>query len=129
MNVTAARLAEVKAVAIAESLTSAQAARTLGVSVSTVRRMREDLKLYAFPYGRQWRYPAWQFRSGAVIPGLEKLVPAITLSMHPAFVRGMMLAPRPRLADGETWTTPRSFLVNGGDPARVASIFEELAAL
>jgi len=129
MNVSTARLAEVKAVAIAESFTTAQTARTLAVSETTVRRMRENRKLYAFPYGRQWRYPAWQFRSGTVIPGLDTLVASIPLSMHPAFVRGMMLAPRPKLADGETWTTPRRFLISGGDPAQVASIFEELAAL
>jgi len=129
MNVTAERLAEVKAVAIAESLTTAQAARTLAVSATTVRRMRERGSLYAFPHERQWRFPTWQFHGHAALPGVEELVAVVPLSMHPAFVRGMMLAPRPGLTDVETWTTPRRFLIDGGDPVRVAAIFETLAAL
>jgi len=129
MNVSAEKLAEVKAITVAESFTTLQTARILEVSRTTIQRHRQDGKLYAFPHGRQWLYPAWQFGAGATIPGLEVVIPAIALSMHPAFVRGMMLAPRPRLAEGEVWESPRTFLINGGDPARVAAIFEELAAL
>jgi len=129
MNVSPAKLAEVKAITVAESFTTSQTAAILEVGLETVRRRRQYGKLYAFPYGRQWRFPTWQFEAGSPIPGLEVVVPAITLSMHPAFVRGMMLAPRPRLAEGETWESPRMFLINHGDPTRVATIFEALAAL
>jgi len=102
MNVSKSRLAEVKAVTIAESFTTSQTAQTLSVSEATVRRMRQNRKLYAFPYRRQWRFPDWQFHDGTPISGLETVVAAIPLSMHPAFVRGMMLAPRPRLGDGDS---------------------------
>jgi len=129
MNVSAAKLAEVKAIAVAESFTTTQTAAILKVGRETVRRRRQDAKLYAFPYGRHWRFPAWQFQAGSPIPGLEVVVRAIPLSMHPAFVRGMMLAPRPRLADGDDWESPRTFLISHGDPARVSTIFETLAAL
>ena len=129
MNVSADKLAEVKAVSVAESFTTLQTARILDVSRTTIQRRRQDGKLYAFSYGQQWRYPAWQFGAGSTIPGLEVVIPAITRSMHPAFVRGMMLAPRPRLAEHELRESPRTFLINGGNPARVAAIFEELAAI
>ena len=129
MNVSAAKLAEVKAISVAESFTTSQTARILEASRRTIQRRRQDGKLYAFPHRRQWLYPAWQFGAGSTIPGLEVVIPAIALSMHPAFVRGMMLAPRPRLTEDEAWESPRTFLINGGDPERVAAIFEELAAL
>jgi hypothetical protein len=129
MNASAEKIAEVKATTIAESFTTSQTTRILDVSRTTIQRRRQDGKLYAFPHGRQWLYPAWQFGAGSTIPGLKVVIPAITLSMHPAFVRGMMLAPRPWPAADDAWESPRTFLINGGDPARVAAIFEELAAL
>ncbi|GAB2456470.1 hypothetical protein HD599_003244 [Conyzicola lurida] len=129
MIVPPAKIAEATAITVAESFTTAQTARILGVSEATVRRRRLEQKLYGFPFGRQWRYSVWQFGAGSALPGIETVVKAIPPSMHPAFVRGMMLAPRPRLADSEEWESPRTFLIGGGDPARVAAIFETRASL
>lgn len=129
MNVSAARLAEIRAVTIAESFTTAETAALLGVSESTVRRRRVKRTLYAFPHGWQWLFAAWQFTTAATIPGIVELAPALPPSIHPAFVRGMMLAPRPGLADGAELKSPRQFLIEGGDPAQVIAIFEALEAL
>ena len=123
-----ARIAEIKAVTIAESLTTAQAARRLTVKESVVRRHRANRRLYAFPLFRQWRYPAWQFEGGDVIPGLESVVPAIPGWVPPAIVRAVMLAPRPP-AEGMDAESPRDFLIQGGDPVRVVALFEAIRDL
>jgi hypothetical protein len=127
--VSAARIAEIRAVTIAESLTTTETARLLGLSPSTIRRRRASRSLYAFPHGTQWRFAAWQFSTAATIPGIDALAPAIPTTMHPAFVRGLMLAPRRQLADGDQLISPREFLAGGGDPVRVIAIFEALEAL
>jgi hypothetical protein len=127
--VSAARIAEIRAVTIAESLTTTETARLVGLSASTIRRRRANRSLYAFPHGTQWRFAAWQFSTTATIPGIDDLAPAIPPSMHPAFVRGLMLAPRRQLVDGDELKSPRDFLIEGGDPARIIAIFEALDAL
>jgi hypothetical protein len=127
--VSAARLAEIRAVTIDESLTTTETAQLLAVSESTVRRWRVKRTLYAFPHARQWRFAAWQFSTATTIPGIAELARAIPPSMHPAFVRGLMLAPRRQLADGDELQSPREFLIGGGDPARVIGIFAALEAL
>jgi hypothetical protein len=127
--VSAARLAEIRAVTIAESLTTTETARLLGVSESTVRRQRVERTLYTFPNEGRWRFAVWQFSTAATIPGIEELAPAIPASMHPAFVRGLMLAPRRQLVDGDELKSPRDFLIEGGDPARIIAILEALDAL
>jgi excisionase family DNA binding protein len=129
MNVSAVRLAEVRALTIAESFTTTETARLLGVSGSTVTRRRAKRTLYAFRYGTRWRFAAWQVSTAAAIPGINELAPAIPPSMHPAFVRGLMLAPRRQLVDGDELKSPRDFLIEGGDPARIIALFEALDAL
>jgi hypothetical protein len=123
-----ARIAEIKAVTIAESLTTVQAARRLSVNEPVVRRRRANRRLYAFPLFRQWRYPMWQFGEEGVIPGQEAVVPAIPDCVHPAIVRAVMLAPRP-LVEGMGGESPRDFLIRGGDPARVVALFETIRDL
>jgi hypothetical protein len=127
--VSAARLAEIRAVTIAESLTTTETGRLLRLSPSTIRRRRASRSLYAFPHGNQWRFAAWQFSAAATIPGIDELALAIPPTMHPAFVRGLMLAPRRQLVDGDQLISPREFLAGGGDPVRVIAIFEALEAL
>jgi hypothetical protein len=127
--VSAARLAEIRAVTIAESFTTAETAQLLSVSESTVRRRRAKRSLYAFPNGTKWRFAAWQFSMAATIPGIGELSPAIPPTMHPAFVRGLMLAPRRQLVDGDELKSPRDFLIEGGDPGRIVALFEALDAL
>lgn len=123
-----ARIAEIEAVVIAESLTTAQAARQLGVKDSVVRRRRANRRLYAFPLFRQWRYPSWQFEGGDVVPGLDSVVPAIPEGVPPAIVRAVMLAPR-QLEDKVRSESPRDFLIRGGDPARIVALFEAIRDL
>jgi hypothetical protein len=127
--VSATRLAEIRATTIAESFTTNETARLLGVSESTIRRRRAGRTLYAFPHWSRWLFAAWQFSTAATIPGIDELAPAIPPSMHPAFVRGLMLAPRRQLVDGDELKSPRDFLLEGGDPARIIALFEALEAL
>lgn len=117
------RIAEIKAVTIAESLTTAQVARLLSVKQPVVRRRRGSRRLYAFPLFRQWRYPSWQFDGDSTIPGLESVVAVIPEWVHPATIRAVMLGPRP-LVDGAERESPREFLIRGEDPARVVRVLE-----
>jgi len=117
--VTAARLTT-----LAESLSTSQASSLLCVNTSTIGRRRKRGMLYGFPHPRGWRYPTWQFAGGATIPGLASLLSTIPSDLSAVSVRALMLAPRPGLADGSKRISPREWLLNGGDPARVAILFD-----
>ena len=123
------RIAEIKAVTIAESLTTAQTARLLSISESAVRRRRADGRLYSFPLFRHWRYASWQFTDSGLLLGIDDVNRTIPRSVHPAFVRGLMLAPRPGLGPGDRLESPRDFLLRGGDPATVIELFEMIRDL
>jgi len=117
--VTAARLTT-----LAESLSTSQASSLLCVNTSTVGRRRKSGMLYGFPHPRGWGYPTWQFAGGATIPGLASILSAIPADLSAVSVRALMLAPRPGLADGSKRISPQEWLIDGGDPARVAILFD-----
>jgi hypothetical protein len=112
------------AAAFDQSFTAAQLGRLLGVSTSRVDHGRRGGRLYAFQLGERWRYAAWQLADGGLVPGLPALVTAIPLTMHPAFVRSLMLAPRPMQGDGAAFVSPVDWLSRGGEVAPVLELFE-----
>lgn len=52
------------------------------------------------------------------------MLSAIPADLSAVSVRALMLAPRPGLADGSKRISPREWLLDGGDPARVAILFD-----
>jgi excisionase family DNA binding protein len=62
--------------AIAEGgpVSTAQAARLLGISQATVRRRWRAHRLMAWKQGRSLRFPVWQFAGGQVMKGIEEVL-------------------------------------------------------
>jgi len=54
---------------VAESLSTAEVARLLGVSAAAVTKRRGKGGLIAFKHKEDWRYPRWQFAGSTVLPG------------------------------------------------------------
>jgi hypothetical protein len=57
------------------ALSASQVAETLGISRQMVEKRRRTGKLLAVSIGRHgYRYPAWQFETSGVLPGLEEVL-------------------------------------------------------
>lgn len=107
------------------ALTVAEAARQLQVDTSRIRHRLGVGRLVGWKDKGSWRLPAWQFAGNGVLPGLETVLTIIAQD-QPALVLAAFMtnAQEDLLVDG-TPTTPRDWLLAGGDPRRVA----ELAAV
>jgi Protein of unknown function (DUF2384) len=61
---------EARSALLADSLSTIEVARRLGVSAAAVTKRRVAGRLVAFRHRGDWRYPAWQLADGAVLPGI-----------------------------------------------------------
>ncbi len=60
------------------TLTSEEAGQVLGVTRQAIDNRRKRGTLLAVPLGRRgYRYPAWQFGNGGVLPGLDRTLKAL----------------------------------------------------
>jgi hypothetical protein len=109
-----------------ESLSVEQAAELLLVDGSRVRHRVRDRALYAFKIGAALRLPTWQFDRHESIPGLRAVLAAMPAELHPLEVAGFMTTPDRDLAVTDRPTSPRDWLVGGGDVAVVAELIEQL---
>lgn len=109
-----------------ESLSVQQAAKLLLVDASRVRHRIRDRALYAFKIGAALRLPTWQFDGHDAIPGLRVVLAALPAELHPLEVGGLMTTPDPDLAVGDEPSSPRDWLVGGGDVDAVVSLARHL---
>jgi hypothetical protein len=61
---------EARGALLADSLSTVELARRLGVSAAAVTKRRVAGRLLAFRHRGDWRYPAWQLTDGALLPGI-----------------------------------------------------------
>lgn len=111
-----------------ESLSVEQAAELLLVDGSRVRHRVRDRALFAFKIGGGLRLPAWQFRGHDSIPGLRAVLAALPGGLHPLEVSGLMTTPDVELAVADEPTSPREWLIGGGDVGVVVEMIEHLDA-
>lgn len=109
-----------------ESLTVEQAAKLLLVDGSRVRHRVRDRALYGFKIGGGLRLPTWQFTHHDAIPGLRAVLGALPADVHPLEVAGLMTTPDRDLAVADEPTSPRDWLVGGGDVSAVVAVVENL---
>ncbi|QFZ22400.1 hypothetical protein [Saccharothrix syringae] len=121
-----ARTVVVHAVLRDSALTVAEAARQLGVDTSRVRHRLGVGRLVGWKDRGSWRLPAWQFAGAGVLPGLEVVLAAVPEDQPPLVVAGFMTGEQEDLQVDGYPTTPRAWLLAGGDPRRVAALAAQL---
>lgn len=108
-----------------QSLSAAEAAARLGVNSSRVRQRLLARTLYGFKDGASWRIPEFQLEDdGRTVPGVEQVFPEIRPSASPVAVARWFLLPWADLVVDEareTVVSPRTWLLEGRDPAPVAA--------
>jgi hypothetical protein len=109
-----------------ESLSVEQAATLLLVDGSRVRHRVRDRALYAFKIGAGLRLPTWQFEGHEAIPGLRAVLAALPADLHPLEIAGFMTTPDAALAVADKPTSPRDWLVGGGDVDQIVELAEQL---
>jgi hypothetical protein len=116
---------------LATSLSVLSAARLLQVDASRIRQRLTARTLYGLKSGHAWRLPLFQFESGHVIPGVEKVFPQLSPDLHPIAVYAWFTLPDPELSfehpgDEPLPLSPREWLLSGGNPDVVAEIAASL---
>lgn len=59
------------------TLAAEEVAHILGITRQAVDKRRKNGRLIGLAHGRAFRYPAWQFREHATLPGLERALLAL----------------------------------------------------
>lgn len=97
-----------------------EVATGLGVSASRVRQKRLAGELWAIPDGQTWVFPVLQFETGdnggptRQVRGLDRVLKALPVDLHPMAVAGFLRTPQPDLFQGRPMT-PVEWLRGGGD--------------
>ncbi|MGM1063906.1 DNA-binding protein [Saccharothrix sp. Mg75] len=108
------------------AMTVADAARQLGVDTSRIRHRLGVGRLVGWKDRGSWRLPAWQFAGDGVLPGLEAVLAAVPADQPALVVAGFMTTPQEDLLVDDEPTSPREWLLAGGDPRRVTALAAQL---
>ena len=113
-----------------DSLSLEQAAELLGMSAKHVRRRLHERTIYGVQYaGRSsWYVPRFQFNGGALVAGIEKVLPRIQPGTHPLAVQRWFTLPHPDLVVGEDERSisPLDWLRAGKSREDVAQLAAEM---
>lgn len=109
---------------VAGSLSVAQVAERVGLARSRVQHYITDRRprLYAAKVGSRRRVPSWQIHGRSLLPGLDRLVPAIPAGAHPLDVSALMTTPQDELVG----RTAVEHLAEGGDIEPVVALIADL---
>lgn len=109
------------------SLSLSEAGEVAGLADSRVRRLLEAGYLYGFKHEGRWRIPTWQFHStGGLIPGVDEVNVALSLTLDPAEVEGFYMTPKSDLVLGGSEVSPLQWLEAGMSPEPVVLIAASL---
>jgi len=108
------------------SISVAQAAKLLHVDTSRVRHRLRDRALYRFKIGAGLRLPLWQFDNGDPIPGLRAVLATLPADLHPLEVARFMTTPDSDLTVANEPSSPRDWLIHGGDIDAVRELVANL---
>ncbi len=112
---------------VAGGLSVSDVAAMLHVDESRVRQRLAKRTLYGVKLDGVWHLPTFQFHAGRVIPGLERVLPALDLSLNPIAVSQWFTLPDVDLAIGGELISPHDWLLRGGDPGAVIALAGALA--
>ncbi|MBP2338128.1 DNA-binding protein [Saccharothrix coeruleofusca] len=108
------------------AVTVAEAAQQLRVDTSRIRHRLAMGRLVGWKDRGSWRLPAWQFAGAGVLPGLEAVLAAVPDDQPALVVAGFMTTEQADLLVDGVPTTPREWLLAGGDPRRVTALAAQL---
>jgi hypothetical protein len=113
------------------SLSTAEAAKRLGVDPSRVRqRLTADRPtLYGVRVGAEWVLPELQFDRDRLVPGFGEVVSRLDPELHPVAVQRWFTTPNPDLTAeslGPRTLSPRDWLLAGQPVANVVRLAEDL---
>lgn len=111
---------------LATSLTTAEAARRLGVDPSRVRQLLSERRLLATKDGGEWRLLALQFADDRLIPNIGAVIESLPAGMPVLAATNWLTTPESDLEVGGRPVTPLDWLRSGGDPARVVELTADL---
>ena len=117
-----ARTVALQAVLRDTALSVSGAAERINVDTSRIRHRLAEGRLAGWKGRGGWRLPVWQFTNDDVLPGLDVVLAAAPDDQPALVVAGFMTPPQAELATSGEPTTPRDWLLAGGDPAAVARI-------
>ena len=121
-----ARTVGVWADLLAESASVAEAAHAIGVQESRVRQRLGDRTLYGFKHDGVWYIPRFQFYRDQLLPGLAVVVSHLPKTLAPLAVVSWFVTPSVDLALNDHATSPRDWLIAGGNPTVVAVLASDL---
>ena len=120
------------------ALTIKAVAASMGRNESRIRQRLLQRTLYGIRRGRNWLLPLFQFRVEehegtrsvqGVVPGLERVLPALSPELHPVSVWRWFTSPSTELVDDaapDRPISPRDWLLAGRDPKPVAALARDL---
>ena len=113
-----ARTVALQAVLRDTALTVAGAAERIGVDASRIRHRLADGRLAGWKDHGGWRLPVWQFTDDDVLPGPGRpCSPRCRRTSRRWSWPAFMTTPQQDLRTADEPTTPRDWLLAGGDPA------------
>lgn len=111
---------------VADTLSREDAAHALGIDETNISRRAKKGQLYAVYRDGRPRFPRWQFRDGAVLPGLTTIVECLDgLELDPVSVATFMVRPNDEFDDH----SPVDYLAAGGDPDAVVALLDAWARI
>lgn len=111
---------------LATSLTTADAARRLGVDPSRVRQLLSERRLLATKDGGEWRLLELQFADGKLVPNIGAVIESLPAGMPVLAAANWLTTPESDLEVGGKPVAPLDWLRSGGDPARVIELTADL---
>ena len=125
-NIT--RVAGEYAAMVAAADSQKAAAERLGVSTSRIRQKIREGSLYAINGAGGRVCPRWQFHDGSTLPGLERVLAAISKDAHPVAVQRFFLTVSPDLESPTLGTplSPRDWLATGHPVENVVLLAQAL---
>lgn len=111
---------------LATSLTTAEAAKRLGVDPSRIRQLLSERRLLATKDGGEWRLLALQFTDDRMIPNIGAVIESLPAGMPVLAAANWLATPEPDLEIGGRPATPIDWLRSGGDPGRVVELTADL---
>jgi hypothetical protein len=112
-----------------DAYTTQSVADMLGVHPSRIRQRLKERTLMALDDAGELRIPAMFFEDGAELPGLRRVLPAVSEEVRPLEVLSWLATPSSELEDSNGRPrAPREYLLATGDADRVIPLAQALGS-